>query len=401
VRALGLLLLSGCELFAAIPNASVAVDAPPGEGRCTGSQDCAAPTPTCDLDRGVCVECLTTAECATGQVCVASACGSCTEDTQCDSQVCLQDGTCADAARVLFADPAGVGPDCTAAAPCGLDAAIAKVTATADIVKFLPGTYNQATTIQPIAPTIVAGSGATIHANAAMFTPMFTVTTQRTLTLLGVTIDGEPGSQHGAVQCLDSSKLVVYRGAFRGGIVGVIASPCELSIDRTTISGAAFYGVFASAGPVTITSSYVVKNGGALELGGVVLDNVATGLVDHTTVAGNATTGAGFAGIRCTGSPAVVTRSSILFGNTGGTANDPSCAIDYSVLDAGYTGAGTNNTVVDPMFVDAAAADFHLQAGSPVRGLGDPASPAMVDGDGEPRPQPAGTPSDPGADEIP
>ncbi|MEO8701131.1 MAG: right-handed parallel beta-helix repeat-containing protein [Kofleriaceae bacterium] len=401
VKALGLVLLAGCELFAAIPNGSVQVDAPPGQLACSGPADCAAPTPACDLEIGACFECVTTADCSGGEVCSNHACGGCTEDAECGSSVCLADGTCADAARVLFADPAGTGPDCTSAAPCGLDAAFAKVTATADIVKLLPGTYNQAATVVIAASTIVAGSGATIHANVAMFTPMFTVSGQRTLTLLGVTVDGEPGSQHGGAQCLDTSKLVIDRSKFSGGVVGVIASPCELSIDRSTIIGASFYGVYANAGPVSITNTYILENGGSFEYGGLVLDSVPSGVVEHSTIAGNLTTAAGFAGIRCIASPALVTRSNIVFGNTGGTANDPACAISYSVIDPGYTGAGTNNTVIDPGFVDPAASDYHLQAASPARGLGDPASPTARDADGQPRPQPAGSPSDPGADEVP
>jgi hypothetical protein len=402
VLALALALLAGCELFAAIPNAGLQPDAPPGVTSCDGPEDCAAPTPTCDLGTGVCVECVTAAECSTGEVCssTTNTCGLCSEDIECASQVCLPDGTCADSARILFADPAGTGPDCTAAAPCGLEPALAKVTATADIIKLLPGTYSVAATLTIAASTIVAGSGATIHANATAFTPMFTVTMQRTLTLLGVTIDGEPGSMHGAAQCLDTSTLVIRRSRFIGGIVGIIGSPCDVTIDRTTITGATYYGAYVNVGPVHITNSYIVKNGGTLEYGGLVLDSIATGTVEHSTIAGNVTTAAGYAGIRCMASPGLVTRSSIVAGNTGGTSIDPTCSVSYSVVDPGYAG-GSSNSFDDPLFVDAAALDYHLQAGSPARGRADPASPILSDADGQPRPQPAGSPSDSGADEVP
>jgi hypothetical protein len=82
-------------------------------------------------------------------------------------------------------------------------------------------------------------------------------------------------------------------------------------------------------------------------------------------------------------------------------AIDATCAVSSSVIDPGYAGPGLGNQDLDPMFLDVANADFRLSTSSPARGLADPASLISYDVDGERRPEPAGTPPDPGADEVP
>lgn len=68
-----------------------------GNGSCTSAQDCAAPTPACDM--GVCVECTSALECTiagTGDRCVAGVCSTC----ECEEgQVCDPQGECVDELR--------------------------------------------------------------------------------------------------------------------------------------------------------------------------------------------------------------------------------------------------------------------------------------------------------------
>src|SRR5439155_14820536 len=52
--------------------------------------------------------------------------------------------------------------------------------------------------------------------------------------------------------------------------------------------------------------------------------------------------------------------------------------IGYSLLENGWPGTG--NLSGDPLFVNAAANDYHLQPGSPCINTGDPASPPDPDG---------------------
>ena len=83
-----------------------------------------------------------------------------------------------------------------------------------------------------------------------------------------------------------------------------------------------------------------------------------------------------------------------------------SCVVDGGLNDVlnlfsaiGWSG---NNLVLDPLFVDAAAGDYHLSPASPCINAGDPAyvaAPEETDIDGEPRV--AGAAVDMGADELP
>src|SRR5205085_11330617 len=57
---------------------------------------------------------------------------------------------------------------------------------------------------------------------------------------------------------------------------------------------------------------------------------------------------------------------------------DPNIVVTYSDLSESRTGAG--NITADPLFVNPAAHDYHLQFGSPAIDTGDPASPFDPDG---------------------
>jgi hypothetical protein len=73
-------------------------------------------------------------------------------------------------------------------------------------------------------------------------------------------------------------------------------------------------------------------------------------------------------------------------------------SFDWNVSLAGK--CGPHDLVVPNLgLVDQGGLDFHLRADSPARGRGNPAGTATYDIDGEPRPNPAGSPPDAGADE--
>jgi len=76
--------------------------------------------------------------------------------------------------------------------------------------------------------------------------------------------------------------------------------------------------------------------------------------------------------------------NNIIWGNTpedltGGTAT-------YSDIGAGYDGGGTGNISEDPLFVDPAADDYHLQSSSPCLDAGTGTGAPAEDLDGETRP---------------
>lgn len=71
------------------------------------------------------------------------------------------------------------------------------------------------------------------------------------------------------------------------------------------------------------------------------------------------------------------------------------CDWEYSDIENGP--AGTGNLDVDPVFVDAAGGDYHLQPTSPVRNMGTTLPEITVDFEGDPRDDGA---YDIGADEV-
>jgi hypothetical protein len=86
-----------------------------------------------------------------------------------------------------------------------------------------------------------------------------------------------------------------------------------------------------------------------------------------------------------------LTLDSSIVGDEGiATAGAGTCSISFSrgpVSAPGGTGCGNFQTTADPLFVNAPAQDFHLQAGSPMVDAGNPAAPApgTLDLDGDAR----------------
>ncbi|MEO8698672.1 MAG: hypothetical protein ABI867_01480 [Kofleriaceae bacterium] len=385
-RAVIVVVASGCELFAAIPNAQI------------GPDDDASNQGDAGGDGNEVFECETTAECSAPGVCVEHACRACDSDAHCgpiDQAVCLPDGTCADAGRIAYASPTGTG-DCSAAAPCSFEAAFTAAAAspTIDIVKLQPGDYPRGV-MQTVNDTvIVAGEGATLTATAAI---QILRTEIGSLTVVGATFVGNAQFN---LLCFDNGNapaLTVHRIVTRNGAYGIGGFNCPMTVTRSSIADNGNFGLYATVGPLRIANTYITGNGVAGNGGGAFLSGVLDGRVELSTFAGNqSTTAEESAAIDCNANPVIVT-SSILFGNTGATTIDPVCTVDYSIVDPSYT-AGANNLRVDPMFVGAG--DYHLTAASPARGAADPALTAGVDREGEPRPQ-TGTTFDIGADEIP
>jgi hypothetical protein len=372
------LLLAGCELFVDVPTATLA---PPDAGddgghasECTLSPDCTAP------DR---------------PVCEANMCRGCLDDAECpSSNVCLSDGSCADPARVLYAAQTGTGTACTQVTPCSFDQAAASVTATADVVKLAPGTYDRAAQLAITQNMIVTGEGATFHGTAVMpATLMFDITS---VAVTFIRVHFDLAGMFGA-ECVMNGQLHLDRVVITNGVAGAYSSACTFSIDRSLIDAVSSYGLYLINSTVTVSNTFVT-NSGASSQGGIVI-NGSSGVVDHVTLSGDTAAMAGGQAIRCTDGNVAI-RSSIIFGN-GTPAVEDACLVDHSVIDPGYAGPGTGNVTMDPLFVAPATRDYHIQAGSPAAGLADPASQQTHDYDGEPRPNPAGSMADSGADEIP
>ncbi len=196
-----------------------------------------------------------------------------------------------------------------------------------------------------------------------------------TATLTGCTVSGNAAvfgggiySFHGAgisltlTRCTLSSNSVAGGpyGGYGGGLYGgsaVSAVNCVISGNTTDYAAGGFLG--GSAGTATLTNCTFTGNSApAGNGGGIVVFGAATLTND------------------------------ILYGNTGGNADDGDttaaatyCDIDYP---GGYPGTGNLNTA--PRFVSAT--DLHLRPGSPCLGAGTSSSAPAADFDGTARPAP-------------
>lgn len=153
--------------------------------------------------------------------------------------------------------------------------------------------------------------------------------------------------------CVFVDNKAVFADSHGGGIY--VNSPATLEIRRSLIVGnSATGGVFAGYG------------------GGMRVEAVGS-TMDRCTVTANVVTGSSTLGAGVYGPLAI--SNSIIRDNVGGQVD--LATIQYSSVTGGAPGIG--NVDLDPSFVESAMRDFHLDHGSALIDLGDPAS---VDPDG-------------------
>jgi hypothetical protein len=406
--------------------------------RCMSDQQCAAPTGVCDLvGTMTCVQCTPSEPGACTGVtpaCVNNSCAKCTAHAQCPaSNVCLPDGSCADATQVAYVQAGATGAvPCTKAAPCGtLDAG---VNAGKPTVKIAAGTLadNKVTTIDGKALTIVADPGAKL--DRSNDGPILEVRNNGAdVKIFDLEITGGTGMATDAAISLGNGgapKLTLTRATIdMNQGIGITATGGTLVVTQSTISGNAGGGITATGGTLAVTQStvilntsggisisgaqfditnnFIVSNGGAGSiLGGIRIDGItANGMhrLDFNTLTANQGPATINTGITCgTVLVPLVFANNIVYANIvsgggvqvgGGGAN---CAARYSDIGPD-TLPGTGNLNADPQFVSVPQANFHIQATSPARDVADPAATLTIDFDGDARPQ--GARSDMGADE--
>ncbi len=133
----------------------------------------------------------------------------------------------------------------------------------------------------------------------------------------------------------------------------------------------------------TITNNLIINND-ADAGGGIACDGSSPIIINNTIVDNTAFDGAG---IYCLNTNSPYVANTILWDNNGAEIDldNASITVEYSDIEGGYTGTGNINA--DPLFLDAAGADYHLQAGSPCIDSGIYTSAVLNDIDGNARPQ--------------
>ena len=402
------------------------IDAAPS---CSSNASCTAPLGVCDVTGSkTCVECTATDSAAcvgVEPVCgVDQACRACTAHSECPSDVCLPDGSCAAEGDVAYVNGSiGTGSACTKAAPCKtVTAAIATPKA---VIKVTGAAVEPAKVVISSARQIFGAANATVRASGGM-TTIFEIPTGGNLAVHQLDVGGTTNLKPDRCYQIPSSatgQLTLVDGKVSNCVIGVesLSSGGTVTVTGATVSGNTGTGITSSGGTVTVTGATVTTNkgggvsvtagtfkvsnsviadngdasNGGSDFGGVILGGagIASELTQNTIV-GNLQkpTALGAGGVTCTVA-AFAGERNIIAGNTASVTamQVTGCTYPNSFLAGNFTSL---------MFADPGTLNFHLTAASPatVKDVAGLTTCPGVDIDGNARP--VNTFCDLGADEY-
>jgi hypothetical protein len=354
-------------------------------------------------------------------------CRRCMIDAECASAVCdASAGTCVAETDIAYASPNGIDlSPCTQANPCSITHAFAVTSASRRTVKLEPGSYTAA--IQLTNKTV------TVHGFNAMVTAPPTnaaveVNDNASLTLQGVAIVSQASA--GAIRCEGANaSLTLDQVNVEASGIPVFANPCsaiQISQSHLHTPNASRQVFFAGApSNATIERSTLDGGDGVVAAGAGAVVRITNSVISNQTGSDGAFGYSAFTSskgvifvsfstilnslVKCNDSVACVGGSarglcidnSIISNSKAGVPADTitgvGCQANFTLIAPQQTApAGANNFLgVNPLFVNAAAGDLHLQTVSPAIDAADPTASNPVDLDGTTRPQ--GTTSDLGA----
>jgi len=393
-------------------------------GLCTAESDCSGftTTPHCDSTSGGCVECRNGSDCSgTTPVCDAQSCRACRTDSDCDTLACADDGSCVAEANVVWVSPSGIDSgSCTRASPCrNLSYAVLQSSSMRPHIVFAAPETNSGLKV-----SITSGSTTApmlyIHANGSTFTEP--TNGQGTMLDLGIPTlvrDANFYSQTGTMVPIDArsamtrlehvtfnhtNKILIDGTTVatdlrldhvypQGGYDIVVGAGVDFTLTRAVVTGSP---VITTAAGAHVHITNLMAYGISL----MPLDlQLATGELQFSTITGDFVNYSDPCVMTCTGTMHII--SSIIWApacmdSTGSNDAVPDgCSYQSSIVSNSTPPPGTTNT--DPMFVNFAANDLHIQATSPAVDAVDMGPPIDFEGDK----RPGGVKFDIGADEIP
>ena len=385
----------------------------------------------CDLfgAMGVCRQCTTTrTEACTGATPACGAtnmCEACSAHSDCASDACLPNGSCAAETEVVYLRQGGSGTsgaNCTKAAPCGLletaiDQAMTTPRPYIRVTGTIGGSEETITGKQLVflgsldaADSILLGQGGG-GSEPLLFLRGGAKVEIRNLTLRaakGPVVRVDEGSSfqsmRSKIQNADEEGILISSGTAiiseseisgngsQGGGAGlrrgISLAAGELTVTRTKIFDNAGGGIFAADGQkFTISTSFIVGNRGN---GGVHAGTAspASKLEFNTIVDNIDGVGAGDAGGITCDQAGIVFSNNLIFRNTGGSWGTAQtfgdCTYGTSYVLPG-TGAGDTSLAFAK---DTAPRDYHLTSSSPatVRDVAGVVCTGLKDVDGDERP---------------
>ncbi|HWU89756.1 MAG TPA: right-handed parallel beta-helix repeat-containing protein [Kofleriaceae bacterium] len=316
-------------------------DCPQGGEKCSSSDECGAPTPVCNLEKMACVQCLQETDC-TGvrPVCdqARNVCVECQRHDQCASELCLDNGSCADPADVAYVSDNGSNSQmCSKDMPCqNLGQALSVMR------KFIKvtGTINAAASING---DMLALKTFSIYGEPGMSSltrpdngTVLKIEKGVNIALFDLSIAGSPTKGVG-LEIKDSNTVVSTtrvsvqgnKGTGAGEGLGVLLTAGSLTMNDSSVSDNVAIGVLVMAGSFESNRSSIYKNQGTAgvqtsgsftmrdskvyqnQIGVNVLGGTTT--FDHSWIYENT----GSAGVISAAGSMVTIGSSVIAGNTG------------------------------------------------------------------------------------
>ena len=202
-----------------------------------------------------------------------------------------------------------------------------------------------------------------------------------------------------------TNNVIISNTAIEGGGIGIVGSSPKLRNNTIANNRAEFDGggIYTWESSFTISNNTIIGNSADSCGGGICIYEHSAPLISNNLIIGNSAPNGGAIFGEGDVSPKIINNN--IYGNSvdgvhrgddvsiftitnniiWGNGDDLyGCTATYSDIEDGDPGEG--NICIDPMFVDAAGSDFHLQASSPCIDAGTNEGAPSTDFDGNPRP---------------